>query len=526
MPTAPQSPLLAVTGFKISHTHLNELTSYYNQYWTGATYVYDTNHYDHANDVHVDDRRYGWGQVASKAVEPPTEAGAVAGVQVTAGNIINSKHINQVISQVNVGYHHIDDARIPVASVTSSVLSTGEKVAALIYTNIIDSITLLEPLKYIADEVTISTAEAISTNTANWSDDLEVVHKFSFSNYNKARHFFNSGGELRLDLEMATGSDVDNNHVWYQIFEQFDSIRIGPESCRVVHDAGTPAFDVMSTSAINKGFYNGIVHGSVDYTTVLDAGVYYHGVGGVYTYVYVYSEYNSRRIRVALRADEIGGTFNIYVKVTLIEDAQDIDPITRDITLTSGYVQPNTTPTSDPSGYFTVGTIPRYEFITPTPPTIVEHPIGSPASVGWKSVDVTSPTQLAWNATHRGPNFQINIEYKILTTGTTDFTLIGAADSNPGTVFTATGVGAGTGTARTTSAIDYTLARVSVIAGAFDIGKEYTIESLGTTTQAEWNTTAGTSGLVYTVGSSFTVATGQPGVGTGTAYLRFAYKQP
>ena len=526
MPTAPQSPLLAVAGFEISHTHLNALTSYYNEYWSGATYVYDTNHYDHANNVHVDDRRYGWGQVASKAVEPATEAGAVAGVQVTAGNIINSKHINQVISQVNVGYHHIDDARLPIASVTSSVLSTGEKVAALIYNNIIDSITLLEPLKYIADEVTISVAEAISTNTANWSDDLEVVHKFSFPDYNKARHFFNSGGELRLDLEMATGSDVDNNHVWYQIFEQFDSIRIGAEACRVVHDAGTPAFDVMSTSAINKGFYNGIVHGSADYTTVLDAGVYYHGVGGVYTYVYVYSEYNSRRIRVALRADEIGGTFNIYVKVTLIEDAQDIDPITRDITLTSGYVQPNTTPTSDPSGYFTVGTIPRYEFITPTPPTIVEHPIGSPASVGWKSVDVTSPTQLAWNATHRGPNFQIGTEYKILTTGTTDFTLIGAANSTPGTVFTATGGGAGTGTARTTSAIDYTLARVSVIAGAFDIGKEYTIESLGTTTQAEWNTTAGTSGLVYTVGSSFTVATGQPGVGTGTAYLRFAYKQP
>jgi hypothetical protein len=43
--------------------------------------------------------------------------------------------------------------------------------------------------------------------------------------------------------------------------------------------------------------------------------------------------------------------------------------------------------------------------------------------------------------------FEIGTEYRILTTGTTDFTLIGAADSNPGTVFTATGVGTGTGTA-------------------------------------------------------------------------------
>jgi len=37
--------------------------------------------------------------------------------------------------------------------------------------------------------------------------------------------------------------------------------------------------------------------------------------------------------------------------------------------------------------------------------------------------------------------------YRILTTGTTDFTLIGAPDSNVGTYFLATGVGAGTGTA-------------------------------------------------------------------------------
>jgi hypothetical protein len=43
--------------------------------------------------------------------------------------------------------------------------------------------------------------------------------------------------------------------------------------------------------------------------------------------------------------------------------------------------------------------------------------------------------------------FVVGIEYRILTTGTTDFTLIGAADSEPDTIFTATDVGTGTGTA-------------------------------------------------------------------------------
>jgi len=49
--------------------------------------------------------------------------------------------------------------------------------------------------------------------------------------------------------------------------------------------------------------------------------------------------------------------------------------------------------------------------------------------------------------------FVTSTSYTIKTAGTTDFTLIGAADSNVGTVFTATGAGTGTGTANTTSKI-------------------------------------------------------------------------
>lgn len=45
-------------------------------------------------------------------------------------------------------------------------------------------------------------------------------------------------------------------------------------------------------------------------------------------------------------------------------------------------------------------------------------------------------------------SFEIGSTYIILTTGTTNYTLVGADDSNPSTVFTATGVGTGDGTAR------------------------------------------------------------------------------
>ena len=47
-------------------------------------------------------------------------------------------------------------------------------------------------------------------------------------------------------------------------------------------------------------------------------------------------------------------------------------------------------------------------------------------------------------------SFNVGSTYVIVTTSGTDYTLLGAADSNPGTIFTATGTGAtnGTGTAR------------------------------------------------------------------------------
>lgn len=48
---------------------------------------------------------------------------------------------------------------------------------------------------------------------------------------------------------------------------------------------------------------------------------------------------------------------------------------------------------------------------------------------------------------------------------------------------------------------------VTAVAGSFVVGQSYVIVSLGsTTTQAIWNTIAGTSGVTYAVGSVFTCA--------------------
>ena len=56
-----------------------------------------------------------------------------------------------------------------------------------------------------------------------------------------------------------------------------------------------------------------------------------------------------------------------------------------------------------------------------------------------------------------------------------------------------------------------------ITAGNFTVSSKYVIKTLGTTTNTQWNTIAGTSGVTYTVGSYFVAATLGTSSGTGTA---------
>jgi len=53
--------------------------------------------------------------------------------------------------------------------------------------------------------------------------------------------------------------------------------------------------------------------------------------------------------------------------------------------------------------------------------------------------------------------------------------------------------------------------------GSLTIGGNYTIVTLGTTTNTQWNTIAGTVSVTYSVGSHFTCANIGTGLGNGTA---------
>jgi hypothetical protein len=88
-------------------------------------------------------------------------------------------------------------------------------------------------------------------------------------------------------------------------------------------------------------------------------------------------------------------------------------------------------------------------FIANTTGAAIEHT--SPTASTYDNLDFSGNTYDVLNSgnasTITAGSFVVGEGYKILTVGSTDYTLIGAADNNIGTKFVTTGVGTGTGTA-------------------------------------------------------------------------------
>jgi len=98
-----------------------------------------------------------------------------------------------------------------------------------------------------------------------------------------------------------------------------------------------------------------------------------------------------------------------------------------------------------------------------------------------------------------------NVVYQISSIGTTNFKTVGATDNIVGTVFTATAIGTGTGTA--------SIYNMVISAPYLVFGQQYQIQSLGTTDFTLYGATTNTVGTIFTA-----IHNGQdlPNPGTGT----------
>lgn len=92
---------------------------------------------------------------------------------------------------------------------------------------------------------------------------------------------------------------------------------------------------------------------------------------------------------------------------------------------------------------------------------------------------LTGPTWIPVGTRYTAGSFVVGISYIIITVGTTDFTLIGAASNAVGVIFTATGVGTGTGVATPQESVaEYDIASTA-IAGGYTIKQAFIPSAAG-----------------------------------------------
>ena len=328
-------------GAPISASHFMEnLVTLYDDYWRDpkdsnnnvVVFSFDQNH---TTDL---SRRKGWGQPQVEVKGIPQQ------FEVLQGMLVEREHLNTVIAHINAGLYHIDnnitliDAR-PLIGNTNRIITHQEFEQVR---NIV--ITTVEQRKNICThDVQLSLVQdTVASNNLAWSDDLYIVQKFSFNDYTHARHFFNAGGLLTLQLS-SDGSGI-TGQVWDDIFDNLGYIGFGAET----------TCSVQGNSNLNigagRGFYN--IPSDGTYATMYETYGQTQGCGTyAYAYAYTSSAYGGRRIRVEAKAEDTGSTFDVYLKLSLLEDVtDDTFPITANIELDSGYKRPLDSPDLPPIG--------------------------------------------------------------------------------------------------------------------------------------------------------------------------------
>ena len=363
---------------KITAAQFNTLVSLYNDFWQGGSYSYDSYH---TGDL---TRRKGWGQ---PAVIPT----------VSQTTIITAEHTNYLITQINAGLWHIDEdvsslqvKRGASTSISSSLYTQLENV----YNNVIS------PKKFNIDPSSknVSTAIITTSNSSTpWQNDLYSEHKFTFTSYDEARHFFNSGGEFIVDMSSTAGGTNSPSITWNTFFNNLGVVRIGAETTTNDGDGIDSPYTSVGGA---KGFYsmNGADNGSPpalnsgDWETIYNVAADGNVGGGEYGggYSNPGGVYSQRRFALQLRGTTHVGTgdFDVHLKIKLIEDDDDVSAINANIIGEFGYSQPLETPLASESSthqYFSPATGVDYVFQERPAPIISQV-------VGWTAINYLNVT--------------------------------------------------------------------------------------------------------------------------------------
>jgi len=250
--------------------------------------------------------------------------------------------------------------------------------------------------KHISIEATSASAIVVAATeynrTIQWVNQLVGEHKFSWSSYNNARYFFNSGGQLRLSLNMTSGStagyynwsDVINemgvlNFNWdtmtqsiaqtsgtsegkgfYQLTANYgDGTDTNTNEGLLFTSSGVTIGRKVGDGSYGYGYGYGYIQGLGTHGSYASPAIVSGGGGGYNgAYVSAYSQYSSyQQLRFKMYGKYVDGGAGVQFKIVL-DDTQHANVIDGTITPTISYLMPDTITNGNNS--FDVTPVPTY----------------------------------------------------------------------------------------------------------------------------------------------------------------------
>lgn len=282
--------------------------------------------YDVALHQSETDRQYGWGQ--------PTN-----NLRVSASTTILANHYNLLASYINSGEYHREDTTMTinshVAQAVDAILASDMNPFETLMTSYETTdarfdlgATGIQNYSVLANSnggTPWGTGDAASANTRG---TLTTIQKYTWANYNDARHFFNSGSQIIIDLEAVGGTFGYNE--WDYVFDQIDTVYIG---AKTTYRGGTNGTGQRSFYSLNENYQQ--IFNATGFQT---SGSY----GGAYAYQYTgmyggYNTYGGRQVTIEAKLGMDGTDFCMWVKVILTEDPDDVAQVDANITLNTGY---------------------------------------------------------------------------------------------------------------------------------------------------------------------------------------------
>ena len=312
MPISPPSKILA--------SDFNQVVASYEQIW--GNLISESGFLWTQADKTL--HKFGWGQ---SAVEP-----------IVVGNVdfIEAEHINRLIAQVNAGLYHLDS--------TATMLSKYAVASQVTYASmalVMSAIDTITSDKFgLNDQAQIAITHTESAS-CSWTDSLTIIVKYTFNNYQEARHFFNAGGKLLINMDAIPDIMCPEAQYWESVLAQLGDVLIGAEST-----TSTGALEYQSRISNFGGFYS--ISTTGEETKLASMQGYSRDLfAGVGDYTNAYSE---RVLEIYGSVTDSGaGDFAAFIKIVLTENpgdqnAENNNIIEADFALDAGYIQPTDAP--------------------------------------------------------------------------------------------------------------------------------------------------------------------------------------